>query len=86
MISLDEQLKYLNIKNEDSIYIVIDGGSPSRSDDLNENSELTNGVFTFVSEGTINSNSGWVVTTKDPITVGSDAVTFSQFSNAHNEK
>jgi hypothetical protein len=39
-------------------------------------------MFTFVSEGTANSDSGWVLTTNDTITLGSTALVFAQFSGA----
>jgi hypothetical protein len=63
------------------IYVVA-AGSWSRSPDADNNpgSEVTSGMFTFVEEGTANSDSGWVLTTNDPITLGSSALTFAQFS------
>jgi hypothetical protein len=39
-------------------------------------------MFAFVSEGTVNGNSGWVLTTDDAITLGTTALTFAQFSGA----
>jgi hypothetical protein len=39
-------------------------------------------MFTFVSEGTANGNTGWVLTTDDAITLGTTALVFSQFSGA----
>jgi hypothetical protein len=39
-------------------------------------------MFTFVEQGTVNGNSGWVLTTDNPITLGTTALTFSQFSGA----
>jgi hypothetical protein len=39
-------------------------------------------LFTFVSEGTQNADSGWVLTTNDTITLGSTALSFTQFSGA----
>jgi uncharacterized cupin superfamily protein len=63
------------------IYVVA-GGSWSRSVDADENSEVTSGLYTFAEEGTINANSGWVLTTADPITLGSSQLDFTQFSGA----
>ena len=39
-------------------------------------------MFTFVSEGTVNADSGWVLTTNDAITLGTTGLTFAQFSGA----
>jgi hypothetical protein len=39
-------------------------------------------MFTFVSEGTVNADSGWVLTTNDTITLGTTALSFAQFSGA----
>jgi hypothetical protein len=39
-------------------------------------------MFTFVEEGTVNADSGWVLTTNNPITVGTTALVFAQFSGA----
>ena len=49
-------------------------GSPSN--------EVDSGAFTFVETGTVNSDSGWVVTTDGTITIGTTAIAFSQFSGA----
>jgi len=39
-------------------------------------------MFTFVTEGDVNSDSGWVLTTNDPITLDTTQLTFVQFSGA----
>lgn len=44
-------------------------------------SEVTNGLFVYVEEGTY-ANSQWVLTTPDPIVLGTTNLTFSQFSGA----
>ena len=63
------------------IYVVA-SGSWARSTDADNNpgSEVTSGMFTFVEEGTLNSDSGWVLTTDDPITLGTTSLAFAQFS------
>ena len=63
------------------IYTVA-AGSWSRSTDANSSAEVTAGMFTFVSEGTANADSGWVLTTNDTITLGTTALSFAQFSGA----
>ena len=57
-------------------------GAWSRSSDADISAEVTTGLFTFVSEGTDNADSGWVLTTNDTITLGSTSLTFVQFSGA----
>jgi hypothetical protein len=44
--------------------------------------KLTSGSFVFVEEGTVNQNSGWVLTTDGTITVGSTNLAWDQFSGA----
>ena len=63
---------------ENGIY-VFSSGALSRADDAG-NGELTAGSFTFVEEGTVNADTGWVISTNNPITVGSTAITWTQFS------
>ena len=45
-------------------------------------SEIKGGVFTFIQEGTVNSDSGWVVISDGAITLDSSAVEWTQFSGA----
>jgi len=54
----------------------------TRSTDVDQNAEVTAGMFTFVERGTVNSDSGWVLTTNDPITVDTTGLSFVQFSGA----
>jgi hypothetical protein len=44
--------------------------------------EVTPGMFTFVEEGTVNADSGWVLTTDGAVTVDTTSLTFVQFSGA----
>ena len=72
------------VKNQDTasdngVYVVA-AGSWARSTDANENSEVTSGFAVFVEEGTVNADSGWVLTTDGSITVGSTELTFVQFT------
>ncbi len=72
---------------ENGIYTVTtvgDGSNPfilTRATDADQDAEVTAGMFTFISEGTANSDKGMVLTTDDPITVGTTTLTFSQFSS-----
>ena len=83
------------VKNETSgnapyngIYVVTtvgDAGTPyvlTRSVDANTSAEVTSGMFVFVEEGTTNDNTGWVLTTNNPITLNTTALVFAQFSGA----
>ncbi|QQG37864.1 MAG: hypothetical protein HYS26_04550 [Candidatus Kaiserbacteria bacterium] len=60
----------------------VSAGVWTRSEDADTNAEVGSGLFTFISEGTINANSGWVLTTADPITLGTSLLAFTQFSGA----
>lgn len=71
--------------SENGIYVVGGIGSNytlTRATDADSSAEVTTGMFTFVSEGTANADSGWVLTTNDPITLDTTALSFTQFSGA----
>jgi phage-related tail fiber protein len=74
-------VKNQSTASENGIYAVA-AGSWARSDDANTSAEVTAGLFTFVEEGTINGNAGFVLTTDNPITLGTTGLTFAQFSGA----
>jgi hypothetical protein len=63
------------------IYVVA-AGAWSRSTDADTDAEVHAGMFTFIEEGTLYADSGWVLTTNNPIVVGSTALAFAQFSGA----
>jgi len=63
------------------IYVVA-ASTWSRSTDADTDAEVTSGMFTFVEEGTVNADSGWVLSTNNPIVVGSTSLAFAQFSGA----
>ncbi|BAQ93787.1 phage-related tail fiber protein [uncultured Mediterranean phage uvMED] len=67
--------------SQNGIYVVASGGW-SRAADADADSEVTAGLFTFVEEGTVNADAGFSLTTNDDITVGTTALTFTQFSGA----
>ena len=68
--------------SENGIYLAVDGGSWTRATDFDSDSEVTGGAFTFVEEGTNYADTGWVLSTNNPITLESTGLTFAQFSNA----
>lgn len=73
---------------QNGFYVVSNVGSASvnwvltRSLDADQNTEITPGAFTFVEEGTVGANNGFVCTTVGVITIGTTAISFVQFSGA----
>lgn len=67
---------------ENGIYTVNASGAPTRATDADTSAEVTSGMFIFVEEGTVNDNTGWALTTNNPITLGTTALVFTQFSGA----
>lgn len=68
--------------SENGIYVVSTSGNWARSSDADSNAEVTAGLFTFVAEGAVNADSGWVLTTNDTITLNTTALEFAKFSGA----
>lgn len=66
---------------DNGIYVVA-AGAWSRAADADSNAEVTPGLFTFVEEGTVNDNSGWVLASNQTITLGTTSLSFVQFSGA----
>ena len=64
---------------ENGIYVVAASGAPARATDADASAEVTAGLAVFVAEGTTNADTCWVLTTNDAITLGSTAITFTQF-------
>jgi len=66
---------------ENGIYVVNAGGW-TRAPDATTNATVTPGLFTFVEEGTANHDTGWVLASDGPTTLGTTALPFVQFSAA----
>lgn len=66
---------------DNGIYVVA-AGSWSRATDADSDAEVTAGMFAFVEEGSVGADSGWVLSTNAPITLGSTSLSFAQFSGA----
>lgn len=70
------------------LYYVSDLGSAetpwtlTRTTDADASSEVTGGLYVFVTEGTTNADSGWVLSTNDVITLNTTTLTFVQFTGA----
>lgn len=62
----------------------VDSGAWTRSDDADGSPahEVSSGMYTFVEEGTTQANTGWVLATADPISLGTTALSFTQFSRS----
>ncbi len=73
---------------QNGIYTVTTVGTAStnwvltRSIDADQNPEVTPGAFTFVEEGTVNANNGFVCTATGTITIGTSNIPWVQFSGA----
>jgi hypothetical protein len=67
--------------SENGIYIWT-GTALVRSSDANTNALVTSGLFVFIEQGDNYQDTGWVLSTDGTITLGSTALTFTQFSNA----
>lgn len=66
--------------SDNGIYVVVDGDAWTRADDANSDEEVTPGLFTFVEEGTVNGDAGFVLTNNGTISLGTTDLVFSQFS------
>lgn len=73
---------------DNGIYTVTQKGTAStpfiltRSLDADTGTNLTSGSFIFIDSGTVNANAGFVLSTLDPITIDTTALSFVQFSGA----
>lgn len=54
----------------------------TRRTDADSGTEFSAGSFVFIEQGTTNGSTGWVLSTSGAITIGTTALTFSQFSSA----
>lgn len=68
-------------QSQNGIYVVQATGGPVRAADFDTALEVKSGDFIFVSLGTNYANTGWVQTLT-PATIGTDAISFTQFSGA----
>ena len=82
-VSADERVlvKNQSTASENGIYDC-KAGAWARSSDFDSNAEVTSGAFTFIEQGTVNADAGFVLTTDGSITVGTTALSFTQFSGA----
>ncbi|MGI2326186.1 MULTISPECIES: hypothetical protein, partial [unclassified Methylococcus] len=65
--------------SQNGVYVVA-AGAWGRATDFDSNAEVTAGACMFVSEGTVNGDQTWVLTTNDAIALGTTSLTFAQMS------
>jgi hypothetical protein len=78
-------VKEQNDATENGLYVAETAANPStwtRTEDFNEDADVASGSFTFVENGDINASTSFTVTTEDPISLGSDPITWQQFASA----
>jgi hypothetical protein len=73
--------------SENGIYVVNSAGTGAngvwaRAVDADASAEVTAGMAVWVTEGTTQADSGWALTTDDPITLGTTSLAFVQISGA----
>ena len=73
-------LKDQTIGSENGIYTVNATGAPTRATDADASSEVNAGMTVVVEEGTSNADKLFILTTNNPITVGSTSLSFSEIS------
>lgn len=74
-------LKNQSTGSENGVYTVNASGAPTRATDADASAEVTAGLAVFVSEGSTNGNTKYVLTTDDPIVLGTTALTFAQIGS-----
>lgn len=91
-LSLNDRILVKNqtTSQENGIYTVTTvgtGGTPfvlTRATDNDTSAEMVSGVYTFITSGATQAATGYVLTTADPITLDTTALSFTQFSSATN--
>lgn len=74
-------LKNQTTQSDNGIYVVNASGAPTRAADADNTPgiEVRTGMMCFVTEGTANGGTQWVLTTPGTITIGSSNLVFVQF-------
>jgi hypothetical protein len=76
-------VKDQTLSQENGIYVAHAGAWVRAADaDNSPGAEVTTGMFCFVTDGALNNNNGFVLTTPNPITLGTTPLSFAQFSGA----
>lgn len=73
-------LKNQTAPEENGIYTFASAASAlTRATDFDTSGEVTSGAWTTVEEGTANADTGWLLTTNNPITLNTTGLTFGAF-------
>lgn len=71
--------------SQNGIYVVVNISGDTvlqRATDADSSAKVTSGMFTFIEKGDLYHDSGWVLSTEDPITLDTTSLSFVQFSGA----
>jgi phage-related tail fiber protein len=67
--------------SQNGLYLVAAGAWTRTADaDNSPAGEVSSGLYTFIEEGTTYADSGWVLASNNPITIGTTALAFQQFN------
>jgi hypothetical protein len=75
-------LKNQSTASQNGVYVVPASGAASRATDFDTSGEVTTGAMFTVDEGTANGEKAFELTTTGTITVGSTALTFTEFTGS----
>lgn len=76
-------VKNQTLGTQNGLYVVAAGAWTRTSDfDGSPSTEVTSGAYVFVTGGSTNGQKGFILTTNDPITVGSTVLSWTQFSGS----
>lgn len=67
--------------SENGIYVV-DTGPWRRAKDFNKTKDVVTGTIVYVTSGTTNADSSWVVTSANPISIGTASIMFEKWQDA----
>lgn len=73
-------IKNQSTASENGIYVVNASGAPTRATDADSGDELSPGTAVFVTEGTTQADTGWVINTDGTIVIGTDPINWTQFT------
>ncbi|MGR9413179.1 hypothetical protein [Rhizobium leguminosarum] len=68
------------VKNQSAAYengiYVCDTGQWRRSKDFNRTNDVVKGTTVFVTDGTVNAGTNWIVTSSNPVVIGTSSISF----------
>ena len=82
VIADDRVLVKNQTAGEDNGIYVVSATAWSRSADADTSEDVTSGMYMFVEEGTDNGTTSWILSTPDPIVLGTTSLTFVKYSGA----